>query len=126
MHELGLLRGVVRAVERAAGGANATQVQVVGLLVGSQCGAVPFALKGAWPIATAGTLLDGASLEIEEVQAAIWCPNCQAEREIDEFYALTCPVCGTPSGELVRGREFEVTFAELPDPDVASQPTTDQ
>jgi hydrogenase nickel incorporation protein HypA/HybF len=57
--------------------------------------------------------LQGARLELEIVAAAVWCPGCAAEQAIDEFYALTCPVCGTPAGELVRGREFEVTFADL-------------
>jgi hypothetical protein len=36
---------------------------------------------------------------------------------IDEFYALTCPVCGTPTGNLVSGREFEVSYADLDIPD---------
>lgn len=119
MHELGLLHSVVQAVERAAAKAGATSVQAVGLRVGSQSGAEPLALQGAWPLAIAGTPLDGARLELEVVQAAILCPQCDQEREIDEFYALTCPVCGTPSGNLVRGREFEVTFADLDVPDTA-------
>jgi len=116
VHELALLHSVVQVVEKAAHEANAPAVTAVGLRVGSQSGAVAFALEGAWPIATAGTSLEGARLELELVQAAIWCPACKSEREIDEFYALTCPVCGTPSGALTRGREFEVTFAELPEP----------
>jgi len=113
VHELGLLSAVVLAVQKAATKAGATSVQAVGLRVGTQSGAVPFALEGAWPIATAGTVVDGARLNVEVVQAAIWCPACQAERPIDEFYDLTCPVCGTPSGALVKGREFEVTYADL-------------
>ena len=113
MHELSLLTAVVKAVEKTADRAGASAVQAVGLRVGSQSGAVPFALEGAWPVATAGTPLAGARLELEVVPAAIWCPGCQAEVPIDEFYALTCPVCGTPSGNLVRGREFEVTYADL-------------
>lgn len=116
MHELGLLRSVVTAVERAASTAAATTVEAVGLRVGTLSGAVPEALTGAWPIATAGTALAGARLEIEVVPAAIWCPGCAAQREVDRFYALTCPVCDTPSGTLVSGREFAVAFADLGGP----------
>jgi hydrogenase nickel incorporation protein HypA/HybF len=57
--------------------------------------------------------VDGARLELEIVPAAIHCGACDCDQPIDEFYALTCPVCGTPCGNLVQGREFEVTFAEL-------------
>ncbi|MCL2454665.1 MAG: hydrogenase maturation nickel metallochaperone HypA [Micrococcales bacterium] len=113
MHELGLLRSVVTAVEKAAGEAGATGVQAVGLQVGTLSGALPEALEGAWPIATAHTVVDGARLEIETVPAAVWCPTCAAEQPVDEYYTLTCPACGTPSGALVRGRELAVTFADL-------------
>jgi hydrogenase nickel incorporation protein HypA/HybF len=113
VHELGLLRQVVVAVEEAAARAGASRVEAVGLRVGSLSGASPDALEGAWPIAVADTALRGARLELETVAAAVWCPGCAAEQPIDEFYALTCPVCGTPAGELVSGREFEVAFADL-------------
>ena len=93
--------------------AGANDVEAVGLRVGSLSGAALEALTGAWPIATAHTVVAGARLEIETVVAAIWCPGCACEQPVDEYYALTCPVCGTPSGNLVRGREFAVAFADL-------------
>ena len=113
MHELGLLQQVVAAVEKVARSAGATRVEAVGLQVGRLSGAVPEALTGAWPIATVGTILEGADLVIDAVAAAVWCPKCQAEQTIDEFFALTCPVCGQPTGQLVSGREFAVTYADL-------------
>jgi len=108
-----MLLPVVKAVELAATKAGATAVEAVGLRVGTQSGLVPDALEGAWPLATANTPLQGARLELEMIQAAIWCPTCDATQPIDEFYALTCPVCGTPSGNLVCGREFEVAYADM-------------
>lgn len=111
---MGLLRAVVSAVERTAAKSAATRVKAVGLRVGSLSGAVPEALQGAWPIASSGTVMDGAELELEWVRAAVECPAC-GEVEIDEFYALTCPNCGMPTGKLVRGREFEVGWADLAD-----------
>lgn len=112
MHELGLLTSVVAAVERAVADTDAP-VEAVGLRVGSLCGAVPEALFGSWPIATAGTRLAGARLEIETVTAQIWCSSCEEAQQVDEFYALTCPACGVGCGNLIHGREFEVAFAEV-------------
>jgi hydrogenase nickel incorporation protein HypA/HybF len=103
---------VVRAVDAAAVKAGAGSVERVGLRVGELSGAVPEALAGAWPIATAGTRLAGAILEVEELGAAIWCDACGSEQPVDQFYALRCPACGAPCGNLVRGREFEVAFAD--------------
>ena len=113
MHELGLLRGVVATVERVAASSGATRVEAVGLRVGTLSGAEPEALAGAWPIASAGTVTEGAELVIESVAAAVYCPVCDKAQPIDEFFALTCPVCGTPTANLVSGREFEVTYADM-------------
>jgi hydrogenase nickel incorporation protein HypA/HybF len=113
VHELGLLRAVTAAVERAAAKAGAARVEEVGLRVGALSGALPDVLRGAWPIAIAGTSLTGARLAVEELGAAVWCSACAAEREVDQFFALTCPACGTPTGQLIRGREFEVAYADL-------------
>ena len=112
MHELGLLRGVVTAVERAVG---ASRVEAVGLRVGTLSGAVPDALLGAWPIAVADTAWPQARLDIDVIQAAVWCPACATEQPVDEFFALVCPGCGTPTANLVRGREFEILYADLDD-----------
>lgn len=88
-------------------------MEAVGLRVGTLSGALPEALQGAWPIAADGTCLAGARLDIETVVAAVWCPSCHREHEVDEFFALTCPACGTPTANLVRGREFQVLWADL-------------
>ncbi len=117
VHELGLLRSVADAVAATAARAGATGVEAVGLRVGTLSGALPEALEGAWPLAVAGTPVEGARLELEIVPAAVWCPGCRAERPVDEFFALTCPVCGTPTANLVHGREFDVTWADLDLPD---------
>jgi hydrogenase nickel incorporation protein HypA/HybF len=141
VHELALLGSVVKAVEDACSTADASVVKaaeaslvkaaetsvvktvetsvvkVVALRVGAMCGAVPAALEWAWPLAVAGSVAEGAELLLEEVPAAVWCPACDAEREIDTFYALRCPVCGQPTADLVRGREFLVSYVELDVPD---------
>jgi len=113
VHELGLLASVVTAVSRAAADAGARSVEAVGLRVGTLSGAVPDALDGVWPIAVFGTALEGARLDVEVIPAQVWCRSCDANREVDEFYALRCPVCGTPTGALAHGREFEVAWADL-------------
>ncbi|QAY64141.1 hydrogenase maturation nickel metallochaperone HypA [Xylanimonas allomyrinae] len=115
MHELTLLRSVVAAVERVAAERGATGVEEVGLRVGTLSGAVPEALAGAWPIATAGTVLAGSRLELDVVQAAVRCGSCARDVPVDVLYALVCPECGTPSGELVAGRELAVAYADLAD-----------
>lgn len=116
---------MAEAVDTAAARAGAAGVQAVGLRVGTLSGVTPEALVGAWPIAVAGTAVAGARLELEVVPATVWCPACGSDQPIDEFFALTCPVCGTPTGTLTHGREFEVTWADLDLPGTTDAVTTD-
>ena len=139
MHELSLLASVVTVVEQAARAAGAKRIRTVALQVGSQSGAIPEALYGSWPIAIAGHDLFGATssngvpqaklnpdstaatetqastpakLQLEEIPATVWCPRCEREVEIDEFFALQCPECGAPTGQIMHGREFNVAWVE--------------
>ncbi|MCI5825803.1 MAG: hydrogenase maturation nickel metallochaperone HypA [Arcanobacterium sp.] len=118
MHELSLLASVVEVVSQAARQAHATRVRSVALDVGTLSGAIPEALYGAWPIAIAEEpLLADAELEIHEIAATVHCPHCAADVQIDEFYALTCPQCGTPTAALTHGREFAVAWVRWDEPD---------
>ena len=58
------------------------------------------------------TPLANAELVIEEVPVAAFCPACAVERVV-EFPNLSCPVCGTLTPDIVRGRELEVTALEI-------------
>ena len=113
MHELSLLIGVVGAVNQAVANVGGGGVEAVGLRVGSHSGAVPEALLAAWPLAIAGTTAEGARLDLEVVAAAVWCGECARDVEIDETFALLCPVCGTPTGHLSRGREFALAWVDV-------------
>ncbi|MFC3850370.1 hydrogenase maturation nickel metallochaperone HypA [Corynebacterium hansenii] len=110
MHELGLLSGVVEVI---AGAADGRRVRRVALDVGSRAGVIEHALYAAWPLAAGGTVCEGADLEVVVIPATVWCPACEAEREIDEFFALACPECGAPTADLRRGREFAIREVDV-------------
>ncbi|WIM68281.1 hydrogenase maturation nickel metallochaperone HypA [Corynebacterium breve] len=111
MHELSLLGGVTDIVSKAV--EPSTVVRDVGLVVGARSGVLVDALFAAWPVAKQGTCCAGASLHVTEVAATVWCPACEGEQEIDEYFALTCPECGTPTADLRRGKEFHVDYVDV-------------
>ncbi len=85
-----------------------------------------YALKSAFEIVSQGTRLEGASLEIETVEARISCPKCgyagKAEYLDDPAFhfiipVLTCPECGAEV-DVVSGRELYIdrVSVELPEP----------
>lgn len=109
MHELGLLSGVVSAVEDTTD----RRVLEVGLSVGELSDVVEESLYAAWPLAIAGTRCAEARLQVTMIPATVFCPTCNAEQHIDEFFALSCPVCGTPTADLRHGREFSLDYVDV-------------
>lgn len=114
MHELGLLTSVVAAVENAAAQADSqvTRVEKVALDVGAMSGAIPEALYGSWPIARQDSICAEAELEVTSIPASVYCPRCARDVPIDEFFALACPECGMPTGNLTHGREFKIAWVQ--------------
>ena len=102
----------VRMAVETAKTAGASRVLVLRLRVGTLSGAVPEALRFAFDVICHDTMAEGASLEMESVPAAAWCPDCRVEFECADFIN-ECPRCHNPNGELRRGRELEIASVEI-------------
>jgi hydrogenase nickel incorporation protein HypA/HybF len=50
---------------------------------------------------------------IEEIAVEIFCPQCQVARPVQSIQWFVCPDCGTPTGDVVHGKELEVFALEL-------------
>jgi hydrogenase nickel incorporation protein HypA/HybF len=92
------------------------RVAVVHLRLGLLSGVVPGALRSAFELAREQEpALAAAELVVEEVPVAAFCPSCAVERQVP-FPELRCPVCSSPTPDVVRGREMEVFALELESP----------
>ena len=115
MHELSIAMNLVEIAEAAARDAGATQVEAIHLRLGVFSGLVKESLFFAYEIATKDTILTGSRLVIEELPLVIYCPACQAERQLESIQLFECPICGTTSSEIRQGKEIELAFLELQD-----------
>ena len=113
MHELSIALSIVDGVLEELDRQKSGQVEVVHLRVGRMSGVDKEALSFSYGVACEGTALANSRLLIEEVDVAIFCPACGAERPTRSFPLLTCAECGTPGGRLVRGEELEITAMEM-------------
>ncbi len=108
MHELAIAESVVSSVlERTEG----RQVSVVRLRVGKLAGVVPDALTFCFELATAGTPLEGASLEIEQEPGRAHCRSCDTDFSMVDAFLL-CD-CGSADVTLLSGRDLSVTSVEV-------------
>lgn len=116
MHELSIAVSLVDAASEKAADAGAERVSTVHLKLGVLSGVVREALEFAFETAIENTMLEEAALEIEEVPAVAFCPQCQTEKQLSEghpAFRAACPACGTPTPELRQGKELEITALEI-------------
>ncbi len=108
MHELAIAESLVWAVVEKTGD---QQVTAVRLSLGRLAGVVADALAFSFDVATVGTTLDGASLEIDEQSGQGLCRDCGAAFTVDDFIVLCA--CGSADVEVVGGRELRIISVEV-------------
>lgn len=116
MHELGIMTGVMDAVEQTAAQAGATKVLKVVLSIGEMTEAIEDSLRFAFEVLTEGTISEGAELDINIVKPKSRCLDCGAEYEHDRFHMM-CPKCGSYATQLIAGREMRIDSIEVDLPD---------
>jgi hydrogenase nickel incorporation protein HypA/HybF len=108
MHELGIARNIVAIVSDAAQGRKVRRVTLeVGALSGVMTGAIAF----CFPIAAEGTVLEGAHLDISEIQGKARCAVCATEFAMPTLYTA-CP-CGSRQVARLQGEELNIKTMEL-------------
>lgn len=124
MHELSIAASVVRSVTEAmAVQAPGRRVLAVQLRVGVLSGVVPHALGFAWDVAAAGTTLDGARLDVEQIPVRTSCRVCGEQADLPEPLPVRCPACGGREVDVIGGRELEVATVEVDDEvEMAAEP----
>jgi hydrogenase nickel incorporation protein HypA/HybF len=113
MHELSIAMGIVEMAEEEMANRNNAHVYAVHLRLGCFSGVVKEALLSSYEIACTSGPLEGSQLLIEDVPVEIYCTHCQAPRAVVSIQQLHCAECGTPSADVVHGKEIEVTFLEI-------------
>jgi hydrogenase nickel incorporation protein HypA/HybF len=113
MHELSLANRLVQVAEESAREAGAARVTAVTLRVGDLSGVSVEALRFAYDVAAAGTMLEGSRLEVRTVAVTVYCPRCERVAELASVQNFRCPACDTPTGDVRAGRELEIESLEV-------------
>lgn len=113
MHELSIALSIVEMASEEAEQRGAPAIEAVHLTLGALSGVVPKALRASWELAIEATPLAAARLVITDIPAVVHCAHCDLDSEVPSMSAFICARCGTPSANLVQGREIQVTALEL-------------
>jgi hydrogenase nickel incorporation protein HypA/HybF len=113
MHELSIAMSMVEMAAEEAARQGGAQVCAIHLKLGPLSGVVREALLFSYDVACEGTPLEGSRLIIEEVPVVVYCPVCLGERTLASVQRFFCPDCGTPTAQVVCGKELEVVALEI-------------
>jgi hydrogenase nickel incorporation protein HypA/HybF len=112
MHELSIAMSIVEVAQEEAL-ERGVRVNAVHLKLGAMSGVVKEALLSSYEMACDDTPLRGSRLVIEEVPVIVFCPNCDVQRPLSSIQLFCCGECGTPTSEIVQGKELEVVALEI-------------
>ena len=120
MHELSIAMSLVDIASEEALRLGPARVVAIHVRIGAISGVVPDALQFAWELASNGTAVDGARLQIEEVPVTIYCEVCNAEQTLPSPQHFRCPVCDELALQIRGGRDLAMTALEVDDDHVAA------
>jgi hydrogenase nickel incorporation protein HypA/HybF len=108
MHELAIAEGVI---DQVTGRLPDATITCVCLEIGPLSGVVADSLRFCFDLATEGTNLEGARLEISEPAVRCRCRSCDEEFSPDGPIAL-CP-CGSADVAVLSGQELKITSVRM-------------
>ncbi|PZM80343.1 MAG: hydrogenase maturation nickel metallochaperone HypA [Candidatus Melainabacteria bacterium] len=108
MHELSIMINIVSIVQEHSQDQRVVRVK---LEIGKLAAVVPDSLRFCFDVCTKGTNLEGAVLEIDEIEPLGECNLCMRRFPLD-LLAVRCP-CGSRSVKCVAGEELKVKEMEV-------------
>lgn len=115
MHEVGLVDGIVEAVQRRAGDRPVARITV---RIGTLHRASPGPMEQALELVAAGTNLEGATMGLIQVPVTVTCRTCGASNESQDV-GVVCISCGSTAIDHHGGDELVLESIEYAMPAVA-------
>jgi hydrogenase nickel incorporation protein HypA/HybF len=115
MHELSIVEALIDQVgEELDRAGQRGRVLRLELNIGRLSGVHPDAVRFAFGLLSAGTIVENAEIAIEEPRAACQCHACHARTELDDL-VFECPHCGAAEVTIEGGREMTLQSIEIED-----------
>ena len=112
MHELAICQALMNQIEHIVAERKARSVVSIVVGMGPLSGVEAQLLQHAYPVASAGTVAEGAELVIEQLPVRIRCDQCGEEAEALPN-KLVCKVCGDWRTTVISGDELLLMRVEL-------------
>jgi hydrogenase nickel incorporation protein HypA/HybF len=112
MHELAVCQSMIAQVEELAANRGGGRVVRLNVRIGPLAGVDPELLAHAFPFACAGTVAEGAVLNIDTLPVRVLCSQCGMESDAS-VNRLVCHACGDFRTRVISGDELLLASFEL-------------
>ena len=114
MHESSIAHSILEIVDEQCHEQGCKSVEAITVRLGKATGVMPESLQFAFDALKENTVAKSASLTLEIVPVGGICRSCNKEFDVpDTQYIFECPLCGSKSFEISRGREMEIAEMEM-------------
>lgn len=115
MHELPFAKSIYQNVMKVAEENRAQKVLKVQLEVGELRDFIPELVQKYWDYIAAGSIAEGAEIEMTIIRATASCRDCGTVYTVDvaHMQSSRCPQCGCDIGTLLTGRELKIMNIEI-------------
>ncbi len=114
MHEASIALSILDIVQSKCKEEGCSSVDSIRVRIGKAAGIMPDSLIFAFDSAKDNTVAKNATLAIETVPVGGTCHDCKKEFTVEDVqYVFSCPLCGSRSFEITRGRELEIVDMEI-------------
>jgi len=107
MHEIGVVRQVVRTVEDFAKENDISKVAEIVLDIGELSLIIPKYVEEIYPVVIEGTILEGAKLIMNVIPGMAECEECDEIFNVIEHEGY-CPSCGSFEKTILAGQDFTI------------------
>ena len=113
MHEIGVVRSMMRTVEDFARDNGIDEIVSIVLEIGDLSMIIPKYVEDIYSVVSKDTRFEGTELVIEMVEGQGVCCNCKRAFPIvkNEGY---CPRCGKRNADIISGRDFIIKEIVVP------------
>ena len=105
MHEIGVVKQVVRTVEELVAENNVSKIDEIVLDIGELSLIIPKYVEDIYPVATEGTILEGTKLIMNVIPGMAECDDCDEIFNVIEHEGY-CPNCGSFEKSILTGQDF--------------------
>lgn len=114
MHESSIAYSILEIVDEQCREQGCASVEAVTVRLGKATGVMPESLLFAFDALKENTVAKSATLTFEIVPVGGTCRSCNKDFDVpDTQFIFECPLCGSKSFEISRGREMEIAEMEM-------------